>query len=313
MMKLNGLDERNIHFKWSPSLKPVLYVDDEQELIVKIPDSSTLQINRNSSTDDMSRIDSSKLDAAVGPIYVNGAAPGDVLEVKIMDLSVADWGWTGIIKNFGFLKGMFENRLVIWDIKDGIASTSGDFLGGVNIQISPFLGIIGVAPSEGDHPMIPPQSFGGNMDNKLLKKGASVFLPVYREGAMLSLADPHAAQGDGEVCGTAIESIAEAKIFIKVHKNMRIKYPRAFSSEEHSGEVIVAMGIHCDLLTAAKESILNMIEELKLYGFSADESYMLCSVAGNLRISEIVDEPNFVVSTVLAKEIAMSRKWRSQV
>ena len=91
MMKLNGLDERNIHFKWSPSLKPVLYVNDEQELIVKIPDSSTLQINRNSSTDDMSRIDSSKLDAAVGPIYVNGAAPGDVLEVKIMDLSVADW------------------------------------------------------------------------------------------------------------------------------------------------------------------------------------------------------------------------------
>ena len=307
MLKLNGLDERNIHFKWSPSLNPVLYVNDNQELTVKIPDSSTLQINRNSSTDDMSRIDSSKLDAAVGPIYVNGAEPGDVLEVKIMDISTADWGWTGIIKNFGFLKGMFENRLVIWDIKDGIASTSGDFLRGVNIRVSPFLGIVGVSPAEGDHPMIPPQSFGGNMDNKLLKKGSSVFLPVYQKGALLSLADPHAAQGDGEVCGTAIETIAETKIFIKVHKKMGMKYPRAFSSENHNGEVIVTMGIHSDLKTAARESLLNMIEELKLCGYSADESYMLCSVAGDLRISEIVDEPNFVVSTVLPKEIAMAR------
>ena len=255
-------------------------------------------------------IDHSKLDAAVGPIYVDGANPGDVMEITIQSIEPSNWGWTTISENFGFIKNRFRERLIIWDISDGSARPRGEFLRGISIPVFPFLGIIGLAPEAGEFGMIPPRVFGGNMDNRLLGPGSKVYLPVNVEGGLLSLADPHAAQGDGEVCGTAIETPAEAVISVRILSGVAIGEPRAYSVDRGLGEVIVTMGIDADLHVATVKAVESMLLELREYGFSLEEGYALCSVAGNLRISEVVDEPNFVVSMLFPKDIARQGKSR---
>lgn len=299
---IDGWNYDRIHFSWKPSREPIETVRDGDTLRIKVPDSSTMQVKEDWTTADMARLDTGKFDGAVGPIYIEGAEPGDALEVAIEDISTGKWGWTSIQPDFGFIKKRFQNRLIIWQIEKGVAQTKDSFLEGVKIDAKPFLGVIGVAPSEGEYGMIPPQYFGGNMDNHLLIKGAKLYLPVKQKGALLSVSDPHASQGDGEVCGTAIETSAEVTLKVKVHKNTTMRYPRAFSPYTDNEEKIVAMGIAPDLKEAAQLALDNMFEELKMYDFTEEESYALMSVVGDLRISEIVDEPNFVVSATLAKK-----------
>jgi acetamidase/formamidase len=303
LKRLDGMMASNIHFKWRPHNPPVLRVYPDEPFEVIIPDSSTSQIKPNFTVKQLAAIDESKFDGAVGPVYVDGANPGDTLEVILDTIEVGDWGWTAILNNFGLLKGSFEETFVVWEIRDGWAATKGDFLAGVRIPVRPFLGVVGAAPAEGEFGMIPPRYFGGNMDNRLLRGGSHLFLPVSREGGLVSFADPHASQGDGEVCGTAIETSARITVRIRVHKNTELKTPMMETSEEEVGERVVTMGISNDLYSAAKEALLQMIHYLGDRGFTPEEAYVLCSVAGNLRISEIVDEPNYVVSLVLPKEL----------
>ncbi|MEM0157562.1 MAG: acetamidase/formamidase family protein [Thermoplasmataceae archaeon] len=307
MINIDGHLKANQHLNWTPELRPISEIEPGSNVQIDIPDSSTLQIGENFTTDDLRNVDGSLLDAAVGPIYVKGSEPGDVLEVSIEKLEVASWGWTMVSWDFGFLKHRFRDRLIIWDIGQKEATPRGDFLKGVRIPVSPFLGIIGTAPSTGKHGMIPPQYFGGNMDNRLLGQGSKIYLPVSVHGGLLSVADPHAAQGDGEICGTAIETMATASLKIGLIKNSPISAPRAFSNDNGLGPVIVTMGISPDLHTACSNAVETMIEELKTYGFTDEEAYALCSVTGNLRISEVVDEPNYVVSMLVPKEIARQR------
>ena len=303
MKTLDGMIASNVHFKWRPDNPPVLRVHPDEPFEVNIPDSSTSQIKPTFTVKELGGIDESKFDGAVGPVYVDGATPGDTLEVILDDIKVGDWGWTAILNNFGLLKGSFRETLVIWEINDGWATTKGDFLSGIRIPVHPFLGVIGTAPSEGEFGMIPPRYFGGNMDNRLLTKGSHLFLPVNREGGLISFADPHASQGDGEVCGTAIETSARVSVRIRLHKNAKFKKPIITTSEEEVGERIVTMGISNDLYVGAKEALLQMIDYLSERGFTPEEAYVLCSIGGNLRISEIVDEPNYVVSLVLPKNL----------
>lgn len=303
MIEIDGREERNLHFKWTSDIQPVAKVGDGETVHIIVPDSSTMQIKSDYTTSDMGKIDGSKFDAAVGPIYVEGAEKGDVLEVEIVDIKVGSWGWSAIIKDFGFMKNVYDERLLIWDIKDGFAQTRGDFLKGIKIPVNPFLGVTGVAPEKGEFGMIPPQYFGGNMDNKLLTKGSKIYFPVNQPGALLSISDPHAYQGDGEICGTAIETSADVKLKVKVHKSKNIRFPQADVRETVNSKLILAMGIANDLHTAARYAFENMVERMSERGLKPDETYILCSVAGNLRISEIVDEPNFVVSLTIPEEI----------
>lgn len=307
MKIIDGNIPSNIHFKWAGSIEPIVYVKPGEELEIIVPDSSTNQITENFSTSDMQRIDESKFDGAVGPIYVEGAGPDSNLLVELVDIRTQDWGWSAILKNYGLLKGEFEERMVIWSIENGFAISRSEFLSGLEIPVTPFLGVIGTAPATGEYGMIAPQSFGGNMDNRLLSKGSRILLPVYANGALLSIADPHASQGDGEVSGTAIESGAKVRLVIKVVEGPRIEMPRAESNEFRYGEVIVAMGMHNDIMEASRLAVRNMIGILKEGGFSAEEAYMLCGIMGDLRISEIVDEPNFLVSCVLPKKFVIER------
>lgn len=266
-----------------------------------------MQIEETYTTNDMSKIDSSKFDGAVGPIEIEGAEPGDSIEVELREVRTGTWGWTAILGDFGLLKGRFQEELIIWDLRDGYATSRTETLKGIRIPLRPFLGVVGTSPPSGEYGMIPPQFFGGNMDNRLLRQGAKLTLTVSVNGAMLSFADPHGAQGDGEVCGTAIETSAEIVAVVKLNRKAAVKVPRLVSEDDSAGKQIVAMGISPDLHRAATEATMEMISILKERGFGGNEAYALCSVAGNLRISEIVDEPNFVVSMLIPEDL-LSRK-----
>jgi len=299
MKILDGRDEKNLHFKWFPEVKPVIRIEPDEILEVIVPDSSTMQIKRESKLSDLGRIDSSKFDAAVGAIEISGAKKGDTLEVTVVDIIPDTWGWTAIMKDFGLLKNRFPESLLIWNISDGAARSSSDFLKDVSIPIRPFLGVIGTAPEKGVYGMIPPQKFGGNMDNKMNCAGATILLPVNIDGGMLSLSDPHASQGDGEICGTAIEISARVRFKVRIIKKRQTLDPVVYSKSQESERLVCAMGIDSDLYTASVKAAENMIHQLSLSGLKPEEAYMLCSVAGDLRISEIVDEPNYVVSMCL--------------
>jgi len=309
MKQIDGKDTKNIHFSWNSSNNPVLYMDSGETVSISVPDSSTWQIKREYKTDDLRRIDSSRYDGAVGPIYVNGAMPGDTLEIDLKEIKTAPWGWSAIIPEMGLLKDDFSEKLVIWKLDKFATTETQGFLEGVSVPIYPFLGVVGTAPKEGKFGMIPPQYFGGNMDNRLLGVGSRIYLPVNVEGALLSVSDPHASQGDGEVCGTAIETSAEAVLGIHLIKGHSINYPRAYSKVSSSGDFSVTMGISGDLKDASRLALLNMIDELSHFGLTGEEAYVLCSVCGNLSISEIVDEPNYVVSMSIPLQILKDRNF----
>lgn len=302
MKTIDGWSFDRIHFSWKAGLVPIAEVVSGETFEVRVPDASTMQVKEDWTTADMDRLDTKKFDGAVGPVYIRDAEPGDVLEIEIIDINTASWGWTSIQPDFGFIKERFQNRLIIWKIHDGVAETGTDFLKGIKIDSKPFLGVLGVAPASGEYGMIPPQYFGGNMDNHLLTKGARLYLPVNQKGALLSVSDPHASQGDGEVCGTAIETSAVVKLKVNVVKGRSIKLPRAYSTYADTDAKIVAMGIDPDMKEAAHKALDSMIEELQERGFAAEEAYALMSVVGDLRISEVVDEPNFVVSATLSEK-----------
>ncbi|MCL4310846.1 MAG: acetamidase/formamidase family protein [Candidatus Thermoplasmatota archaeon] len=309
MKVIDGYKEENLHFKWSPHNSPVAHINPGEKISIKIPDSSTMQMKKDYSTADLARIDHSRVDAAVGPVYVDGAEKGDALKIKIESIETGTWGWSAMMKDFGSLSNMFGEKLIIWELRDNKAkSITEDFLNDVTVPLNPFLGIIGTAPEDGEYGMIPPQTFGGNMDNRFLRAGSTLYLPVNVPGALISFSDPHATQGDGEVCGTAIETSCTAVVTIELIKNKRVKYPRIESMESMKSDCIVSMGIGDSMEESARTAIMEMIDILSEYGFSGEESYILCSVAGNLRISEMVDMPNFVVSLAMDKSIIENKK-----
>jgi len=296
-----------MHFRWRSDLKPVAEVEQEEDFELSIPDSSTMQVREDYTTADMGRIDGSKFDAAVGPVWIRGAEPGDALAVEIREIVPGSWGWSAILRDFGLLKGEFEERLVIWDIGKDSARTRGSFLRGVEVPVKPFLGVTGTAPSSGEFSLIPPQYFGGNMDNRLLTAGSTLVLPVFQRGALLSAADPHASQGDGEICGTAIETSARVRLRARVIRG-GAKQIWARCAEAGRGSVLISMGIHSDIREAARNAVRGMIDRLAGHGYSPDEAYILCSVSADLRISEIVDEPNTVVSCIIPEALAFARQ-----
>lgn len=201
------------HTHLNPSIPPILRVKSGETVSFDCLDASNGQITRSSTVSSISTLVFAQLDQVNGPIYVEGAAPGDTLQIDVISVETADWGWTGLIPGFGLLSDEFtEPSLRIWKIdkKAGVAmydDKDSNTSTGIRIPIRPFAGEMGVAPGEaGAFSTIPPYATGGNIDTKHLSAGATLFLPVQVEGALFSIGDGHAAQGDGEVCGTAIET-----------------------------------------------------------------------------------------------------------
>jgi acetamidase/formamidase len=238
-----------------------------------------------------------------GPIAIRDARPGDVLQIDILELVPGDLGYTAFSPGRGLLPEDFpEPYLKMWEL-DGI---SAELRPGVRIPLDPFLGVMGVALSEpGEHSTIPPRASGGNMDVKQLTAGATLYLPISIDGALFSAGDGHAAQGDGEVCITAIETTMSATLRFTVRRDRELRGPefettRPLSAATSAGPHYATTGIAPDLMEASKEAVRAMIRHLvRDRGLSREDAYVLSSVAVDLRISEVVDAPNWVVSAFL--------------
>ncbi|MGI9415413.1 MAG: acetamidase/formamidase family protein, partial [Hyphomicrobiales bacterium] len=229
--------------------------------------------------------------------------PGDALKVTVLGFQASGWGWTANIPGFGLLADQFDQpALHIWSY-DTQSMTPSAYGPGGRVPLKPFTGTIGVAPGEdGDHSIVPPRRVGGNMDVRDVCEGSELYLPVEVAGALFSVGDTHAAQGDGEVCGTAIESPMSVALKFDLVKAADLKFPRLTTSgpvSRHFDEkgYEVTTGIGPDLMEGARAAVSGMIDLLTArHGMSAVEAYMLCSVCADLRINEIVDQPNWVVS-----------------
>jgi acetamidase/formamidase len=222
-----------------------------------------------------------------GPIAVRGAEPGDTLEVRIKAVELsADWGWNVIRPLRGTLPEdfpEFRRRTIPIDR----AACTAKLAWGPTLPLRPFFGIMATAPRPeyGTVSSVEPREFGGNMDNKELVPGTSLFLPVFVPGANFSAGDGHAVQGDGEVCLTALETCLDGTFELALHKGLRLAFPRAITPTHY-----IAMGMDPDLDDAAKQALRDMIRWLvEMKGWAPDEAYVFCSLACDLHVTQVVD------------------------
>jgi formamidase len=346
------------HNRYHPDIAPVAEVAEGEEIALETRDALDGQIAPGMRDADLAGVDPGVVHPLTGPVFVKGAQPGDMLEIEFTDVIAQPTAFSCIIPGLGFLRDvMTEPFLVHWQLRDGWATSAQ--IPGVRIPGAPFMGVSAVAPSAaklaewtareqrvidrggmalppdpaGAVPVglcglaglrtLPPRENGGNFDAKQLTKGAKLFLPVFIEGALFSTGDGHFAQGDGEVCVTAVEMGATAVMRFKLHKGLANR--RKFSSPVFSRETyftdprfaaperflgVMGMPINAageieaeNLTLACRNAVLNMIELLQERGFSRAQAYVICSVAVDLRISNVVDVPNYVVSALLPEAI----------
>ncbi len=293
-----------VHYQWDHSLPPALEIDPDDTVVFTFRDVTDNQITPNSTAADIANLDWDRIYPLAGPVFVKGAQPGDTLEVEILDLHPLGWGWTGILPGFGLLEEEFtEPYLHIWDLSPG---TYAWFKPGIRVPLDPFCGTMGVAPAEpGPHPVMPPGKFGGNMDIRHLTVGTRLFLPVQVEGALFSAGDCHAAQGDGEVCVTGIECPMFGALRFRLHKGRSIPTPQfqtpgPLTAKYDSKGYYATTGIGPDLMEAARDALRHMIDHMtSTYGLTPEEAYVLASITVDLKISEVVDKPNWIVSAYL--------------
>lgn len=291
------------HFGWDHSIPPVERIAPGATVEFLCTDSSANQLSASSTVKDVDTLDFNKVNPVTGPIYIDGAKPGDALKITIQEFKPSGFGWTANIPGFGLLADDFkESALALWNY-DKTSMGPVAYGPGGRVPLKPFVGTIGVAPAEpGLHSIVPPRRVGGNMDIRDLTIGTELYLPVEVEGALFSVGDPHAAQGDGEVCGTAMESQMDVALKFELVKGANLNMPRFTTNGPVTRHLDakgyeVTTGIGEDLMEGARNAVRGMIDVItKQTGMSAVDAYMLCSVCGDLRISEIVDIPNWVVS-----------------
>ena len=291
------------HFGWDNSLTPAVRIAPGESLEFEVQDASGGQFSQSSVAADVGRLDFSRVNPVAGPVYVEGAEPGDILKVTVLSFVPSGWGWTANIPGFGLLADDFqEPALRLW-CYDGHALTPCAFGPWARVPLRPFAGTIGLAPAEpGCHSVVPPRRVGGNMDLRDIVCGSELHLPVEVPGALFSVGDTHAAQGDGEVCGTALESPMRVALRFDLLKRQPLAFPRLITPGPVTRHLdgrgyLTTTGIGPDLMVAARDAVRSMIDWLtRKRGMPAIDAYVLCSVCGDLRISEIVDMPNWTVS-----------------
>ena len=303
---LHRIGPPHVHDRWNRHLNPCLEVESGDTVEFDCLDSSGGQVTPASTLEDYTRIDRGKIHTITGPVWVKGARPGDVLEVRVRRIEHHGWGWTSIVPGLGSLPERFPRPfLFIWRL-EGEETRS---MPGIRLPLSPFLGIMGVAPGEdGELRTRPPGAHGGNLDVRQLVPGATLYLPVFNEGALFSAGDGHAAQGDGEVCINGIEAPMTAELQLTVRRDFRIAQPFAElppqvqrgpdlgswafieSAEQPMDAVRGVIGRAVDFLAARRR-------------LSPEQAYALCSVALDLRISQCVNTPLVTITGTLAKSL----------
>jgi formamidase len=338
------------HNRWHPDIEPICHVAPGQEITLEARDGTAGQIDHQSTHDDLLVVDYSN-DLLTGPVYVEGAEVGDVVSIECLRVECADFGYTAIVPGIGLLSDIIPGPyLVKWEI-DGAHARSEE-LPGVAVPGAPFPGTVGVAPSHelvtqlgqreaelwaraGSVPepfsappvpssaaaglgTLPPRENGGNLDVRQLSRGGRLLLPVHVPGALVSLGDVHFAQGEGEVCGSAIETRAMVTLRLDLIKAPRWtpRFPAFETADQPARRYFGTTGLsitddgrneYLDLNLAARGAVLEMIEYLcAAYGFTREASYALASVAVDLRVAEVVDIPNAIVVALLPLDIFLS-------
>jgi formamidase len=346
------------HNRYHPDIAPALEVAEGEEVVLETRDSVDGQIGPDTSVADLAQLDGGRIHPLTGPVFVKGAEPGDMIQIEFLDIVPQPTAFSAIVPGLGFLRDVMTTPFVAhWKIRDGWATAAE--IPGVRIPGAPFMGISGVAPSAqklkewtereqraldaGGFVMppseagavpggrcgieglrtLPPRENGGNFDVKQLTKGSKLLLPVFTKGALFSTGDGHFAQGDGEVCVTAVEMGATVAVRFKIHKDLAKKRTFAGPVFSHGGFFadpkiavpenflgVMGMPINAkgdieseNLTLACRNAVLNMIALLQERGFSREQAYVICSVAVDLRISNVVDVPNYVVSALLPEII----------
>jgi acetamidase/formamidase len=294
---------------WDKAIPPVLEVDSGATVQLETADASGGQLTKDSTAQDVPKLDMGNVNPVTGPVYVKGAEPGDTLQVEILELIPNDWGWTAIIPEFGLLADEFPDP---WLNISTVDATRNEvrFSDRITLPFAPFPGTIGLAPKQpGAHSVLPPTKWGGNMDIKHLTAGTTLYLPVATPGALFSVGDTHAAMGDAEVCGTAVESAMTITVRLKTLKHQTIPFPQyrippgQLARHEQSG-YHVCTGIDPDLTEAARQATRGTIEHIEqTHGIDRQTAYAIASVAVDLRIHELVDAPNWVVGAFLPDSI----------
>lgn len=314
-MTREGVDHRlsstdaNVHHEWDRSLDPVLTVESGAVVEFECRDAIDGQLTPDSTAEDVLRADTEPIHPLTGPVAVAGAEPGDVLEVELLSLSHEGIGYSWFYPESydkGLLPEAFDDPgLFVWEL-DG---DTGTFVDDIEIPLAPFPGVVGVAPAAaGSHSTTPPRMVGGNVDIKHLTAGSTVYLPVEVAGALFSIGDCHAAQGDGEVCVTGIEAPMSVTARLSVRSEFTVEAPRfettgPFTPTGRDEPMYGTTGISDDLLEATKSAVRHMMSHLEDRGLSSEEAYVLCSAVVDLKINEVVNSPNVVVSAYLPESI----------
>jgi acetamidase/formamidase len=305
----HSLSAEPTHSRWNRALPPRLRIEPGDVVHLECVDATGGQVRPNSNLADFLAIDRGRIHALTGPIFVQGAEPGDVLQIDVIEVAHKGWGWSSVIAGLGFLKERFaEPYLFHWQLEDRISKSLGPAI----VPLRPFCGVMGVAPAEaGEFRTRPPGAFGGNMDVRELCGGATLYLPVFNRGALFSAGDAHAAQGDGEVCINGIECPADVTLRFHLHRQRPLTAPliESVAGRDLETEAWVVVESATDAVVAARAATSRMIDLLaEGWGFSEIHAYLLCSVAMNLRMSQVVNEPMFTVSAAIPKQILPPRK-----
>ncbi len=290
MAREHVIDPSAIHHQWDSGLEPVLAINSGDTVHFDVKVAGEGQVWPGARYED-TRFDFDTIYNLSGPIWVNGAEPGDTLQVDVLELQHGDWGWAAFLPEMGLLPDSFPYGYVrTFELKDRAA----EFAPGIHIPLAPFCGTIGTHPGEpATASPFPPHRGCGNIDNRHLTSGSTLWVPVHLPGAMFSCGDPHAAQGDGEVSVTALEAPLSGSLRFTVHKKA-ISAPRfqvpGSSGAIRAGGYQATMGLSPDLMEGSRIAVRAMIDWLvDARDLSADDAYLLCSITGDLRIVEVVD------------------------
>jgi acetamidase/formamidase len=310
-MKEHTLWAAPTHSVWDRSIEPRLRIEPGDEVQIECTDASGGQVRPEMTVDEFQAVDRTRIHALTGPIWIDGAEPGDVLEIDVLATRHCGWGWSSVIEGLGFLKERFRTPVFFpWQL-DGESTSS---LFPAVVPLRPFLGVMGVARAEdGAFRTRPPGPFGGNLDVRELCAGSRLYLPVFNKGALFSCGDGHAAQGDGEVCINGIEAPLDVTLRFHLHKGRSISGPIVEASEkvapDSSADAWIVVESGTDIAAAARAATGRMIDLLaSVWGMDEVRAYILCSVALKLRLSQVVNEPMFTVSAALSKQILPERE-----
>jgi acetamidase/formamidase len=304
-MAVHRLDDKQPHNFWDNAHPPRLRIAPGDTVVFETLEASSGQVRPDSTSETLRTLSFDPIHPLTGPVYVEGAQPGDALEVEVVSLEHKSWGWNAVLPGFGLLAAEFnEPYLHHYRLdRDG----GCHFSDRIRIPYEPFCGVMGVALAEaGRFDTIPPRRNGGNLDLRHLTPGSRALFPVLVPGALFSCGDCHSAQGDGEVNGTGVETAMTVTLRFGLRRRAEIPELRFTTApgrrltiaDEAGYFVTTAHGP--DLFEGAQRAIRYMIDHLAAeHGLTREQAYCLCGAAVDLKISEIVDAPNWIVSAYL--------------